>query len=76
MSIEAAQLKSFVERLETLLDEKKELSDTIKSVFDEFKEKGGDVKALKFILKLRNMKKDEVVKQDEIIELYREALKI
>ena len=70
------QLKSFIERIERLEEEKKAISDDIKDVFAEAKANGFDVKALRAILKLRKDDPDERKEHDAIVELYCQALGI
>ncbi|MFG1477280.1 DUF2312 domain-containing protein [Xanthobacter sp. V4C-4] len=70
------QLKSFIERIERLEEEKKAISDDIKDVFAEAKANGFDVKALRAILKIRKEDVDERKEHDAIVELYCQALGI
>lgn len=70
------QLKSFVERIERLEEEKKAIADDIKDVFAEAKGNGFDVKALRAILKLRKEDEDARKELDAIVELYAQALGI
>lgn len=70
------QLKSFIERIERLEEEKKAISDDIKDVFAEAKANGFDVKALRTILKLRKEDEDDRKEHDAIVELYCQALGI
>ena len=73
-SVAADQLKSFIERIERLEEEKAALAGDIKEVFLEAKGNGFDTKAMRKILSLR--KKDHAERQEEeaILELYRQAL--
>ncbi len=73
-SIAADQLKSFIERLERLEEEKAGISADIKEVYAEAKGNGFDTKAMRKILSLR--KKDHAERQEEeaILELYMQAL--
>jgi len=68
------QLKSFVERVERLEDEKKAIADDIKDVFAEAKANGFDVAALKEILKIRKADADERHEREAIVDLYASAL--
>ncbi|WP_454917333.1 DUF2312 domain-containing protein [Xanthobacter sediminis] len=70
------QLKSFIERVERLEEEKTAISDDIKDVFAEAKANGFDVKALRAILKIRKEDADERQEHDAIVELYAQALGI
>ena len=73
-SIAADQLKSFIERIERLEEEKAALAGDIKEIFLEAKGNGFDTKAMRKILSLR--KKDHAERQEEeaILELYMQAL--
>lgn len=70
------QLKSFIERVERLEEEKKAIADDIKDVFAEAKANGFDVKALRTILKIRKEDADQRREQEAIVELYMQALGI
>lgn len=67
-------LKSFVERIERLEEEKKSIADDIKDIYAEAKGNGFDVKALRYIVRLRKMDKDKRDEFESIIDVYREAL--
>jgi uncharacterized protein (UPF0335 family) len=68
------QLRSIIERVEKLEEEKKAISDDIKDVFGEAKVNGFDVKALRTIIRLRKMEATEREEQDAILETYMLAL--
>ena len=73
-SVAADQLKSFIERIERLEEEKAALAGDIKEIVLEAKGNGFDTKAMRKILSLR--KKDHAERQEEeaILELYMQAL--
>jgi uncharacterized protein (UPF0335 family) len=68
------QLKSFVERVEKLEEEKKAISDDIRDVYAESKSMGFDPKILRKVVALR--KKDVAERQEEeaLLDLYMHAL--
>ncbi|GAB4071725.1 DUF2312 domain-containing protein [Ancylobacter sonchi] len=68
------QLKSFIERIERLEEEKATISEDIKDVFAEAKGTGFDVKALREILRIRKQDADQLAEHDAIVDLYRQAL--
>jgi uncharacterized protein (UPF0335 family) len=68
------QLKSIVERIERLEEEKKATSDDIREVYAEAKGNGFDVKALRSIVRMRKMDTDERREQQEVLETYMHAL--
>jgi len=73
-TVAAGQLRSFIERVERLEEEKQTIQDDIKEVFAEAKGTGFDVKAMRTIIRLR--KKDAAERQEEeaILDLYMAAL--
>ena len=73
-NVAADQLKSFVERIERLEEEKSGIADDIKSVYSELKVVGFDAKAVKTIIALRKKSKEEREEQEAIVELYLTAL--
>ena len=73
-SVAADQLKSFIERIERLEEEKAGIAGDIKEIYAEAKGNGFDSKAMRRIISLR--KKDHAERQEEeaILELYMQAL--
>lgn len=68
------QLKSIIERIERLEEEKKTISDDVKDVYAEAKGNGYDVKALRKIISLRKQDPQERQEQETILETYMQAL--
>jgi uncharacterized protein (UPF0335 family) len=68
------RLKSFVERIERLEEERKALSNDIKEVYAEAKGTGFDVKIMRQVIRLRRMDKDDLDEQDALIDVYKRAL--
>ena len=68
------QLKSVIERVERLEEEKKTISDDIRDVYAEAKGNGFDVKALRTIVRLRKQDVNERREQETILETYMQAL--
>jgi uncharacterized protein (UPF0335 family) len=73
-SVAADQLKSIIERIERLEEEKKALSDDIKDVYGEAKANGFDTKVLRKLVALRKIDRDERMEQQAIMDLYCQAL--
>lgn len=73
-SIAADELRSFIERIERLEEEKRELQGDIKEVFQELKGHGFDAKAIRTILKIRRQDHAERQEQEAVLELYLSAL--
>jgi len=72
--IAADKLRSFIERIEHLEEEKKAIADDIREVFAEAKGDGFDVKIMRTILKLRKMDAADRDEQEMLIDTYRKAL--
>lgn len=72
--IAATQLRTIVERIERLEDEKKEVADQIKEVYAEAKGNGFDVKTLRKIVSLRKKPSDEREEEEALLELYLSAI--
>ena len=74
MSAAAGQLKSIVERIERLEEDKKVIAGDIKEVYAEAKANGFDTKVLKAIITLRRMDPNERETLDSLIDTYMAAL--
>ena len=72
--IAGPQLKSFIERIERLEDEKRALGEDIKEVYTEAKGSGFEPKIMRQIIKIRRMDKEEHVEQETLLDLYKRAL--
>lgn len=72
--VEAPKLKSFVERIERLEEDKAGMVSDIRDVFAEAKSNGFDVPALRQILKLRKQKPNERTEAEYMLDLYKRAL--
>ena len=72
--IAGAQLKSFIERIERLEDEKRALGEDIKEVYAEAKGSGFEPKIMRQIIKIRKMDKDDQDEQATLLDLYKQAL--
>lgn len=68
------QIKSIIERVEKLEEDKKAISDDIKDVYAEAKGNGLDVKALRTIVRMRRQDADERAEQEAILETYLHAM--
>ncbi len=72
--VAADQLRSIVERIERLEEEKKALAEDIKDVYAEAKGTGYDVKVLRKIISIRKQDRAKRQEEEEILELYLSAL--
>ena len=70
------RLKSFVERIERLEDEKKALSEDIREVYMEAKNRGFTIKVIRQIVKLRQMDVNDRTQMEEMLEIYKNALEM
>jgi uncharacterized protein (UPF0335 family) len=68
------QLRSYIERIESLEEEKKSIADDIKDVKAEAKGNGYDVAAINAVIKLRKMEAHERNEHFAIVDLYLESL--
>ena len=68
------QLKSIIERIERLEEEKKAISDDIRDVYAESKASGFDTTALRAVVRLRKQDAQERNEQQLILETYMNAL--
>lgn len=69
-----ADIKSYVERIERLEQEKKEVQQDIKDVYAEAKSNGFNKKALKAVIKLRRMDPDIRQELESDTQLYMDSL--
>jgi uncharacterized protein (UPF0335 family) len=68
------RLKSFIERIERLEEEKKALANDIKEVFAEAKGTGFDTKIMRQLIRLRRLDKDDLDEQETLIDIYKRAI--
>ena len=74
MTAADSQLRSIVERIERLTEEKKSIGDDINDVYAEAKGNGYDVKALKQIVRERAQDANARAEHQSILDTYRRAL--
>jgi uncharacterized protein (UPF0335 family) len=72
--IAGERLRSFIERIERLEEEKRTLAEDIKEVFAEAKGTGFDAKIMRQIIKIRRMDKDDLDEQETLLDIYKRAL--
>jgi uncharacterized protein (UPF0335 family) len=73
-SVAGDRLRSIVERIELLTEEKAAIANDIKDIYGEAKADGFDVKALRALIAERRIEPDEVEELQTLLELYRRAL--
>jgi uncharacterized protein (UPF0335 family) len=74
VGIPGNRIRSFVERIEQIENEIKELNEAKKEVFSEAKGEGFDVKILKEIIKLRKQDQDERDEHESLLDVYMRAM--
>jgi uncharacterized protein (UPF0335 family) len=74
VGIAGDRIRSFVERIEQIETELKELTEAKKEIFSEAKGEGFDVKVLKEILKLRKQDQDERDEHETLLDVYMRAM--
>ena len=72
--IAADRLRSLIERIERLEEERKGLSSDIKDIYAEAKSAGFDVKVIRQIIRIRKQEPAEVEEQESLLDVYRRAL--
>lgn len=72
--IAAERLRSIIERVERLEEEKRALSSDVKDIFAEAKSAGFDVKVIRQVIRIRKQEPAEVEEQETLMDLYRRAL--
>jgi uncharacterized protein (UPF0335 family) len=68
------RLRSFIERIERLEEERKTLSEDIKEVYAEAKGTGFDTKIMRQLIRIRKMDKDDLDEQETLLDVYKRAL--
>ena len=68
------RLKSFIERIENLEEEKSALAADIREIYSEAKGIGLDIKTLRQIVRLRKLDSSDRQQQEELLDLYKNAL--
>jgi uncharacterized protein (UPF0335 family) len=68
------RLRSIVERIERLEEERKALASDIKDIYQEAKSAGFDPKVLRQLIRIRKQEAAEVEEQETMLDIYRRAL--
>ncbi len=67
-------LKAYIERIERLEEEKKNLAADIREVYSEAKGNGFDPKIMRKVISLRKMDQSDRIEEEELLDLYRRAV--
>lgn len=73
-NIAGDRLRSIVERIERLEEERKALASDIKDIYSEAKSAGFEVKVIRQVVRIRKMEPAEVESQETLLDLYRRAI--
>ncbi len=73
-TVAGERLKSFLERVERLEEEKSTIAGDIKEVFAEAKGEGYDTKTMRKVIRLRKMDKAKRQEEEALLDLYLSAL--
>lgn len=73
-NVAADRLRSIIERIERLAEERKALSGDIRDIFAEAKSAGFDVKVIRDVIRIRGMDPAEVEERETLSDVYRRAL--
>ena len=68
------RLRTLIERIERLEEEKETISVDVREVYAEAKATGFDPKVMRQIVRLRKMESDDRKEQEALLEIYKEAL--
>lgn len=72
--IASERLRTIIERIEQLEEEKAALAEDIREIFSEAKAAGFDVKILRQVIRLRKLDNSDRQEQEAILDLYKRAL--
>ncbi len=72
--IAAERLRSFIERVERLEEDRANLNADIREVYSEAKSAGFDAKTMRAIVRLRKLEPNERQEQEHLLEVYRNAV--
>ena len=73
-SVAAQELRAFVERIERLDAEKKDLAEAQKEVMAEAKGRGYDTKVLRKIIAIRKRDANDLAEEEAVLDMYKAAL--
>jgi uncharacterized protein (UPF0335 family) len=72
--VEAGKLKSYIERIERLEEEKAALGADLRDIYAEAKANGYDTKTMRQVVRLRKLEANERSEQEYMLDLYKRAL--
>ncbi|MEE8532252.1 MAG: DUF2312 domain-containing protein [Alphaproteobacteria bacterium] len=72
--IAAGQLRSYIERIERLEDEKAALAADIREIYSEARGNGFDVRVMRQLIRLRKLDAQDRAEREALLDLYRSAV--
>jgi len=72
--VTADELRQFIERIERLDAEKKDIAEAQKEVMAEAKGRGYDTKVMRKLIALRKRDAQDIAEEEAVLEMYKEAL--
>ena len=72
--VTADELRQFIDRIQRLDAEKKDLAEQQKEVMAEAKGRGYDTKVMRKLITLRKRDQNDIAEEEAILEMYKEAL--
>jgi uncharacterized protein (UPF0335 family) len=73
-NIAGDRLRSIIERIERLEEERKALASDIKDIYSEAKSAGFDIKVIRQLIRIRKQEPAEVEEQETLLDVYRRAI--
>ena len=73
-SVTADELRQFIERIERLDAEKKDLAEQQKEVMAEAKGRGYDTKVIRKVVAMRKLDPNDIAEAEAVLEMYKDAL--
>jgi uncharacterized protein (UPF0335 family) len=73
-NIAGDRLRSIVDRIERLEEERKALGSDIKDIYAEAKSAGFDIKVLRQLIRIRKQEPAEIEEQETLLDVYRRAI--
>ncbi len=73
-NVAGERLRSIVDRIERLEEERKALGSDIKDIYSEAKSAGFDIKVLRQLIRIRKQEPAEIEEQETLLDVYRRAI--
>lgn len=73
-NVDGSRLKSLIDRIERLEEERKSLASDIKDIYAEAKSGGFEVKILRQLIRLRKQEPNEIEEQETLLDIYKRAI--